>query len=147
MREREREIRRGWARGRLLGDAWSAGYPTSAIGTFARGVARWFRENRVSWGVLVVSAPLGPADETIGRRIGCFIADSPGRMIVIGSARLTRSDLLRLRRDRRSISVRVVGRLRITDDVDASLAERTLHSVRVTGVVRMSASVRERLAA
>ena len=137
----EHEIRRRLARERILGDAWALGFPI----LFAR-IGAWFAENRISFGIFM-SGPVGAADDPIGRRFGFFTADSPRRILVVGWARINRSDLVRLAADRRVLRIRVFGWLRITEDVDGPLASTTLSSVRVTGLSRMPSGVRETLAA
>jgi hypothetical protein len=138
---RETATRRAWARSRVLGDAWNLGYPL-----LFRRIAQWFSENRVSFGIFA-SGPIGAVDDPIGLRVGFFTADSPRRLLVVGWARLNRSDLIRLAADRRAVRVRVLGWLRIAEDVDPRLAGRTLSSVRVTGVSKIPSDVRTQLVA
>jgi len=142
MRTREQEIRREWIRSRILGEAWSLGFPRWPL--FGR-IASWFAENRISFGIFI-SGPVGRRDDPIGLRVGFLTADSPRRILVVGWTRLNRRDLDRLERDRRAVRVSVIGWLRISEDVDAELATRTLKSVRVTGVTRAPSLVRTRLA-
>jgi hypothetical protein len=143
VKNRENQIQRDWIRARLLSDAWAAGFPRWPL--FGR-VALWFSENRISVGIFM-SGPVGEPNDPIGRRFGFFTADSPARTIVVGWAHLNRTDLDRLANDGRAIRVRVFGWLRISEDVDAALATRTLRAVKVTGVSRLPASVRSFVAA
>ena len=138
---RENEVRREWARSQILGEAWTLGFPV-----LFRRIAGWFSENRVSFG-LFMSGPIGAVDDPVGLRVGVFTADSPRRLLIVGWARLNRADLTRLMRESRAVRIRVFGWLRIAEDVDAPLAEKALRSVRVTGVSRMRADVRAKLAA
>jgi hypothetical protein len=142
-RTREQQIRREWIRSRILTDSWAIGYPRWPL--FGR-IASWFAENRISFGIFM-SGPVGRQDDPIGLRVGFLTADSPRRILIVGWARLNRTDLDRLAKDGRAIRVRVFGWLRISEDVDAALATRTLKAVKVIGVSRLPASVRSFVAA
>jgi hypothetical protein len=143
MRTREDQARREWVRSRILSEAWAAGFPRWPL--FER-IASWFAENRVSFGIFV-SGPVGAQDDPIGLRVGFLTADSPRRILVVGWTRLNRHDLARLARDRRTVRVRVIGWLRISEDVDPRLAGRTLRELKVTGIARVPASIAAYLAA
>ena len=142
--KRENEIRREWIRARLLSDAWMIGFPKYTLSLLVHRAARWFVENRISFGIFM-SGPVGQPNDPIGLRVGFFTADSPVRILVVGWARLNRKDLQRLARRRRPVRVRVLGWLRIADDVDAALTAKALESVKVIGVSRVPTGVRAHL--
>jgi hypothetical protein len=139
--KRETDVRRRWIRAQILDEAWILGFPM-----LFRHIAHWFSENAINLG-FIVSGPVGRIDDPVGLRVGVFTADSPRRALVVGWARLNSDDLKRLAGAGRTVRIRVFGWLRISEDVDATLAQRTLTSVRVTGISRMRPDVRARLAA
>ena len=145
MRERETEIRREWIRSRLLSEAWTLAFPARGLAELLGWVLDWFRRNSISFGMFA-SWPTGSERDPVGSRAAVLTVDSPTQTLVVGWARITRRDLERLARDDRAVRVRVIGWLRIADDVDAELAARALESVDVAGVSRIPDSVRAKLA-
>ena len=144
MTERETEIRREWIRNRLLSEAWALGFPVYGMPHFIGRVFDWFWRNNISFG-LFASWPTGNEGDPVGSRAAVLTVDSPTRTVVVGWARITRRDLQRLAREDRAVRVRVIGWLRVADDVDAGLTARALESVRVIGVARLPNAVRATL--
>jgi len=64
----------------------------------------------------------------------------------LGSEVIDRSMLERLKREGKRISLRVIGMLRLADDVDPQLARQTIEVIRVHGSFRASPALREALA-
>jgi ribbon-helix-helix protein len=69
-----------------------------------------------------------------------------GKHIAVGILSYNRRDLERLREKGQVLDVRVIGLLRIADDVSPALARATIGTVRVTGWLRASPDVRHALA-
>ena len=64
----------------------------------------------------------------------------------LGSEVIDRSTLERLKQKGKRISLRVIGMLRLADDVDSQLARETIEAIRVHGSFRASPALREALA-
>ena len=64
----------------------------------------------------------------------------------LGSLAIGRSTLERLRSEGKKISLRVIGRLSLADDIDPDLARETIETIRVRGSFRATPAVREALA-
>lgn len=64
----------------------------------------------------------------------------------LGSEVIDRSMLERLRREGKRISLRVIGMLRLADDVDPQLARETIEAIRVHGSFHAPSALREALA-
>lgn len=88
-------------------------------------------------------------DKGWGRQLALFemIAARPPeeRVVVVGWLVLDRHDLLRIKDRGLRTKVRVVGRLRLADDISPALADEVLDEVRVVGSLGVTPAVRERL--
>jgi hypothetical protein len=133
-------------RDRIIAEAWFL-QPARALYLVARSIAQWLRHNRISFGFFVSWAERDDPEAAPGLRVAVLSVDSPRRAFVMGWTRIDRRDLLGLAANGLSLRLRVLGWLRISTDVDAELAERTLGSVRVIGVSHVPASVRQSLEA
>lgn len=141
MTRREDQVRREWIRARILSDAWSIAFPTAGLTFLMRTAWLWLVRTSISFG-LFACWPTGRPDDPIGFRVGLFAADTERRIVVVGWARFNERDLLRLAGERRRVRVRVIGWLRIVDDVDPALCAGALESVRVLGVSRIAPAAR-----
>lgn len=65
---------------------------------------------------------------------------------VLGVETITRSTLEELRKEGKKASFRIIGMLKIADDIDPELARETIKVIHVRGSLRSSAAVREALA-
>ena len=65
---------------------------------------------------------------------------------ILGVETVTRSTLEELRKEGKKVSLRVIGLLKLADDIDPELARETIKTIRVRGSLRSSAAVREALA-
>jgi len=65
---------------------------------------------------------------------------------VLGVESITRSRLEELRREGRKISLRVIGRLNLANDIEPNLARETIETIRVRGSFHAPPAVREALA-
>ena len=65
---------------------------------------------------------------------------------VLGSERVTRTMLEKLREEGRQISLRVIGSLSLADDIDPDLARAAIKVIRVRGSFHAPKAVREALA-
>ena len=68
------------------------------------------------------------------------------RSFVLGVMLLDRRDLERNRAEGKRLSLRIIGLLSLSDDIDPELARATIDSITVHGVLRASASLKEALA-
>ncbi len=64
----------------------------------------------------------------------------------LGSEVIDRSMLERLKREGKRISLRVIGMLRLADDIEPELARETIEAIRVHGSFHASPALREALA-
>ncbi len=64
----------------------------------------------------------------------------------LGAEAITRSSLVELKEQGKKISLRVIGMLRLADDIEPALARETIEAIRVRGSFHASAAVREALA-
>ena len=65
---------------------------------------------------------------------------------VLGVEIVQRSTLEKLREEGRKVSLRVIGSLRLSDDIDPELACETIEAIRIRGSFRAPAAVREAIA-
>lgn len=65
---------------------------------------------------------------------------------VLGVETITRSTLEELRKEGKKASLRIIGMLKIADDIDPELARETIKAIHIRGSLRSSAAVREALA-
>ena len=65
---------------------------------------------------------------------------------VLGAESVTRSTLEELRRQGKKISLRVIGMLKLADDIDPQLARETIEVIRIRGSFHASPILREALA-
>ncbi len=135
--------RRRVVRDRIIAHAWSSACPRSAFSSVIDRVTAWFATNAISLGV-VVSTQRTPRT-TIGRRVSVLTIDSPTRVVVIGWMSLDQRDLKRVLDRGPSVRVRVMGWLRVAEDIDACLATRALESLPVLVVSRVPPRVRTSL--
>ena len=64
----------------------------------------------------------------------------------IGADAVSRASLEKLQREEKQISLRVIGSLRLADDIDPELARSTIKSIFVRGSLRAPSAVRDALA-
>jgi len=64
----------------------------------------------------------------------------------LGAESVTRSTLEELRRQGKRVSLRVIGRLKLADDIDPKLARETIETIRVRGSFHAPPALREALA-
>jgi Arc/MetJ-type ribon-helix-helix transcriptional regulator len=65
---------------------------------------------------------------------------------VLGTEAVTRSTLEELRREGKKMSLRVIGMLKLADDIDPELARATIETIRVRGSFHAPQALREALA-
>ena len=65
---------------------------------------------------------------------------------VLGVELVQRSALEKLREEGKKISLRVIGSLRLSNDIDPELARETIEAIRIRGSFHAPAAVREALA-
>lgn len=134
------EDRRRAVRDRVIAEAWSSACPPSALSVLFSRVGDWFSANVISIGVVVCTQRTPRS--IIGRRVSVLTIESGTRVFVLGWMSLDRVDLQRVTSRPAMMRIRVLGWLRIADDVEARLATETLASVRVFGCARMPSRVR-----
>ena len=65
---------------------------------------------------------------------------------VLGLETVSRGTLEELRRAGKKISLRVIGALKVADDIDPQLARDTVEAIRVRGIFQAQPAIREALA-
>ena len=65
---------------------------------------------------------------------------------VLGVESISRSSLEKLRHEGKKVSLRVIGRLSLADDIEPDLARETIEAIRVRGSFHASPALREALA-
>ena len=65
---------------------------------------------------------------------------------VLGVETITRSTLEELRKEGKKASLRIIGMLKLADDIDPELARETIKAIHIRGSLRSPAAVREALA-
>jgi Arc/MetJ-type ribon-helix-helix transcriptional regulator len=68
------------------------------------------------------------------------------RSFALGALLLNRQDLLKRKREGRKLSLRMIGVLSLSDDIDPELALETIESIEVKGVFRAPGELKEALA-
>ncbi len=68
------------------------------------------------------------------------------RSMVLGVLTYDRSDLERYRSSNEKLEIRAIGAVVLNDDISPELAEATIESIRVLGVLRASSAVKRALA-
>ena len=64
------------------------------------------------------------------------------KSFVMGVSMFSKSDLEKLAASNKKISIKVIGMLVLTEDIDEELAKQTINSIKVLGVFRASPKVK-----
>ncbi|MBN2586417.1 MAG: hypothetical protein JXA64_09530 [Candidatus Fermentibacteraceae bacterium] len=67
------------------------------------------------------------------------------RSFALGALILDRQDLLKRKREGRKLSLRMIGVLSLSDDIDPDLALETIESIEVKGVLKASSELKKAL--
>ena len=135
--EHRRRVREG-----IITEAWYSAFPQWGLSFLWDRMSHWFRQNRVSFGLLVSWPNDKDPNTPIGQKVAVLSIDSASRLVVVGWSRLGYRDVMQLADQHRRVRLRVMGWLRISQDVDPEAATRVFESVRVVGVSRIPKSVR-----